>query len=445
MESRFPDGFIESLELAPGFDSKSFKDSHSSPTPVSIRINPNKPYDAFKDLKNVSWHPDGRYLPSRPDFIFDPAFHAGAYYVQEASSMSIVAALEEYSGNTGELRVLDLCGAPGGKSTLVASWMDGKGLLVANEVIRSRAGILEENLNRWGAPNVIVSNNDPRQFAKLEGFFDIIIVDAPCSGSGMFRKDAAAMDHWSLDAVEHCAARQQRILSDVWPALRENGLLIYSTCSYSEAEDEEISNFVERNFDAEILSIKKLDVIPGIIKTNSGYRFYPDKIEGEGFYISALQKTSSQEELFLKLNQKTKEIKGVISEWMKDPLNYCLIDTHLGESIVPEPTKELLPLLLKHLHILKCGISAGEIKGKNYLPSHDFALSTLLNEDVPAIDLSLDAALRFLKKETLPGIAGTSGYNLMRYKGLGIGWGNALPNRINNYLPKSWRIRKNYE
>ena len=442
MEFNFPEAFIESLQSAPGFNAGDFIRSHSLTVPVSVRINPAKNYDPGNDLKNVPWHPDGKYLPSRPDFTLDPAFHAGAYYVQEASSMSIFAALEEHTDNEGNLRVLDLCGAPGGKSTLIASWMKGNGLLVANEVIRSRAAILEENLIRWGTPNVIVSNSDPRQFARLEGFFDVIVVDAPCSGSGMFRKDNAAMGHWSLNSVEHCAARQRRILTNIWPALRENGLLVYSTCSYSEAEDEEISNWVKSDLEAEILTIRSLETIPGIIKTNAGYRFYPDKIEGEGFYISAIRKTSAQEELTFKSLQKTKAIPEFISQWLKDPGNYCLVETHLGESLIPATVKELLPHLLKHLHIVKCGISAGELKGKTYLPSHDMALSTFLNKDIPAIDLGREEALRFLKKEALPAILGKSGYNLMRYNGLGLGWGNALPNRINNYLPKSWRIIK---
>jgi NOL1/NOP2/fmu family ribosome biogenesis protein len=359
--------------------------------------------------------------------------------------MSLHLVLQEYLKPENNLRILDLCAAPGGKSTLIAAWMKEHGLLVANEVIRSRAGILAENLVRWGASNVIVSNNDPRQFGKLEGFFDVVVTDAPCSGSGMFRKDPDAKAHWSVEAVKHCAARQNRILTDIWPALKEDGILIYSTCSYSEEEDEQIVLNLCEETGAELLEIRALELIPGIVKTNGGYRFYPGLTDGEGLFISAVRKRNPVGSTDWRMKNKPVKVPDVIAGWMKNPESFILDNSHLGDTVVPASFFEVLPLIMKHLHIVKSGISAGEMKGKNYLPSHDLALSNLLNDTVPRHDLSREEALRFLKKEALPGVGDKKGYHLMSYKNLALGWGNLLPGRINNYLPKSWRIRKELE
>jgi 16S rRNA C967 or C1407 C5-methylase (RsmB/RsmF family)/NOL1/NOP2/fmu family ribosome biogenesis protein len=445
MPTNFPPGFQEHIQDLSGIKTNSFLLAHEQNAPVSIRLNPEKPSSAFENEAIVDWCKQGRYLPSRPDFTLDPLFHSGAYYVQEASSMSIWSALTDLVPEKSDLRVLDLCAAPGGKSTLIASWLAGEGMLVANEVIRSRAGILHENLNRWGSANTIVSNNDPRQFGKLEGYFDVIVVDAPCSGSGMFRKDPAAMSHWSIDAVTHCAARQERILSDVWPALKEGGLLLYSTCSFSEAEDEHISRFIIEELGAEISAIPSLDNHPEIVKTATGYRFYPGQILGEGFYLSAIRKIAESENPYHKPAFRQQIIPAQIAHWMSHPESYVYSETHLGASVLPASLHESIPPLLKHLHILKCGILAGEMKGKDFLPSHEMALSTLLRNDIPQLELERDEALRYLKKEALPGRSNTKGWHRMNFQGLGLGWGNVLPNRINNALPKSWRILKELE
>ncbi len=441
----FPSGFQNHISQLPGLRLDRFNEAHQQSAPVSIRLNPEKPSSAFEFEAKVDWCSHGRYLPTRPDFTLDPLFHTGAYYVQEASSMSIWSALNDLVQEKAQIRVLDLCAAPGGKSTLIASWLAGEGILVANEVIRSRAGILNENLIRWGSANTIVSNNDPRQFGKLEGFFDVMVVDAPCSGSGMFRKDPAAMNHWSEDAVIHCAARQERIITDVWPALKEGGLLLYSTCSYSEAEDEHLSRFISEELDAEILNIPSLDAHPGLVKTAMGYRFYPGNILGEGFYLSAIRKTSEAENPYHKPAFRPVSIPPQVAHWMTNPDDFLYSETHLGASILPAQLLDTIPPLLKHLHILKCGILAGEMKGKDFLPSHEMALSTLLKNNIPQLELSRDEALHYLKKEALAGRSDIRGWHRMNYQGLGLGWGNVLPNRINNALPKSWRILKELE
>jgi 16S rRNA C967 or C1407 C5-methylase (RsmB/RsmF family) len=295
----FPAHFLNSLAHEPGFDSQNFAAAHqSSASPTSIRINPFKP-SAVKTDSQVPWCPQGFYLDARPSFTFDPLFHAGAYYVQEASSMfidHILKTIRPYKQDP--IRVLDLCAAPGGKSTLLNSALQSSDLLVANEIIKTRVPILSDNLNRWGTSNTIVTNNDPKDFNAIHSFFDVILVDAPCSGSGMFRKDPAAMNEWSEGNVNLCHQRQQRILADVYPALKEDGYLIYSTCSYAHQENEDILDWLCAEFDLESIRIP-IYTEWGIVETESplqkawGYRFYPGKVKGEGLFAACLRKKVS--------------------------------------------------------------------------------------------------------------------------------------------------------
>ena len=255
-----PNELLLSLKGIEGFDEKSFIDVHeNSRQVVSIRINPAKiSASPFPESKPIPWSSTGYYLPDRPSFTLDPLLHAGAYYVQEASGMFLEQCLKQTIDLSLPLKVLDLCAAPGGKSTLIQSFLSEESLLVSNEVIKSRASILVENISKWGDENVIVTNNDPRDFSRLPGFFDVMVVDAPCSGSGLFRRDPGAIDEWSASAVETCAMRQQRILSDAYECLKQNGILIYSTCSYSPQENEDVCDWLlaEHNLTSLKISIK---------------------------------------------------------------------------------------------------------------------------------------------------------------------------------------------
>lgn len=443
MPFSFPTDFLPSLRSSSQWDEQAFTQAHEIQAPTSVRLNPFKPIKVFSNSARVEWNPQGRYLAQRPDFTLDPLFHAGAYYVQEASSMSILAALNLYKEPRSRLRILDLCAAPGGKSTLAASWLNHEGLLVANEVIKSRATILADNLSRWGISNVIVSNNDPREFGKLNHFFDIVIADVPCSGSGMFRKNPKATAEWSLEAVEMCSQRQQRILKDMWNCLRPGGMLIYSTCSFSSCENEEIVMSIIEAGDADYLEIPELESIPGIVSTGAGYRFLPHKIQGEGFFLAALRKTGEPHGSTAPIKEKAEIVPDIIPHsWLNPQSGTKTIKTHLGLSLIQEELIPAIAYLLKRLHIIKTGTLCGELRGKDFIPDHELALSSLLSHEVPRIELELPEALRFLKKEALPGRAGCSGRHLLCSQGLGIGWGNALPGRINNMLPKGWRILK---
>src|SRR6478609_4586581 len=295
-----PQPLLESLAHVTGFDKKAFEEVHASGEQVvSLRLNPEKSManGQWSMDEQVPWCAPGRYISKRPSFTLDPLFHAGAYYVQEASSMFIWQAVKQLVGTDTQKKVLDLCAAPGGKSTLLASYFTD-GLVVANEVIKSRASILVENITKWGSDHVIVTNNDPSHFQSLPGYFDLMVIDAPCSGSGLFRKDPDAINEWSIDNVQLCSQRQQRILADILPALKEDGLLIYSTCSYSVEEDEAIADWLvdEMNMESREIAV---DSAWGIVETRSaiqqayGYRFYPNKLKGEGFFIAAFQKKNA--------------------------------------------------------------------------------------------------------------------------------------------------------
>ena len=217
-----------------------------SPASVAVRKNPFKD-GTCPEGREVPWCRHGRILPERPQFTLDPHFHAGAYYVQDSSSMFVGHAFRELLGSMDvpvgrPVRVLDLCAAPGGKTTDIAASLReafGDGfLLVSNEVMKARAGVLADNVALWGDPNVVVTSDDPSAFAALPGFFDIIVADVPCSGEGMFRKDEEAQRQWSEDNVALCAARQKRIVADVWPALKQDGLFVYSTCTFNVYEND---------------------------------------------------------------------------------------------------------------------------------------------------------------------------------------------------------------
>ena len=271
--------------------------SLDSEQPVSIRLNRSKPFAFRSSGSGVPWCTSGFYLDERPTFTFDPLFHAGCYYVQEASSMFVEQALKRYVGGEAVV-MLDLCAAPGGKSTHVRSILPENSLLIANEVVRNRSQILAENLTKWGHPGVVVTNNEPADFTPLEDFFDVILADVPCSGEGMFRKDAVAVSEWTSENVEICWQRQRRIISDIWPCLKPGGILIYSTCTYNTAENEENIRWIHDELGAEVLPLDVAEdwnitgnLLPG--EDFPVYRFLPHKTKGEGFFLAVLRKPDS--------------------------------------------------------------------------------------------------------------------------------------------------------
>ena len=450
---QLPQDLLASLEQAPGFNKEAFISVHQKEEKItSIRLNPLKRVDSSilpPARARIPWSSNGYYLHERPIFTFDPLLHGGAYYVQEASSMFLEEAYRQLAPSGQSLKVLDLSAAPGGKSTLLLSMLGTSGMLVSNEVIKSRANILQENITKWGSMNCIITNNDPRDFSRLEGFFDIIVVDAPCSGSGLFRRDPEAVGEWSTGNVDLCSRRQQRILADVLPALRTNGILIYSTCSYSMEEDEEIISWLVGTQQMNSLRLS-LDPSWGIVEScpreNSwGYRFYPDRLEGEGFFIACFKKDAEQKELLprpKKIEKATKKEAEIIAGYLSRDLDVSFWKHQDNFLIIPKSLETEFEAVFSSLYIRKAGINAGRIMGGDLVPDHELALSGLLREDIPRVNLILEEALQDLRKEELVIDLNLRGWALAVYENLPLGWMKILPNRINNYYPKEWRILK---
>ena len=402
--------------------------------PVSVRVNRRKGEFSRKEISQgeshfmrVPWCEEGYYLQGRPQFTFDPLFHAGCYYVQEASSMFITHILRSLQGNLlppssflrpfgskrqadyllprksllprkfllpRKLFLLDLCAAPGGKSTAAISVMPEGSLMVSNEPIPNRAQILLENITKWGYPNCIVTNNYPRDFRKAKARFDIIICDVPCSGEGMFRKDPATIGEWSLQNVEKCWRLQREIVADAWECLNPGGILIYSTCTFNTKENEENVRWIIDEYDAEILDIPtapEWNITGSLLKGFDApvYRFIPGITKGEGLFICAIRKSGE-------------------------------LPTEVP---APSKSKSLAPFISK-LKVLESDLPQG---------------------DFPCYDLTYPEVLKYLRGEAivLPSDA-PKGHITVTYEGHALGPVKNIGNRANNLYPKPWRIKSTH-
>ncbi len=440
-----PEAFKENIKSRLGADYEVFIESLKTDSPTSIRLNPFKKSDFQEGLERVLWHPQAHYLSERPIFTLDPAFHAGAYYVQEASSMFVAEAVKQTVDLSKPLRVLDLCAAPGGKTTLLASLLNENSILVANEVIKSRIGVLKENLEKWGFANYIVSNHDPEEMVNLEEFFDVVLVDAPCSGEGLFRKDPEAVNEWSENNVNVCTARQKRILQAAAMLVAPKGFLLYSTCTYNEKENQQNAKWLTQVADFEEVKLN----IPtewGIDESNGGYQFFPHKVKGEGFFLSVFRKQPNlpirEQGVKIKLNRlRNRQIESV-KKYLKSPDDFELFIKTEGTVIaINKSVIKDFATVLWALDKRSSGLEIGLMKGDDFVPSHSLALSTVINEDLPTIELSKENALKFLKREPFDAPEAPNGWILVRYEGLNLGWIKVIGDRINNYLPKEWRIR----
>lgn len=449
-----PTDFITRTRALLGSEYEQFETALQADVPVSIRINQAKGTIPPANGKPVAWSHTGYYLPERLSFTFDPLFHAGAYYVQEASSMFLEQAIQQYV--SAPVKCLDLCAAPGGKSTHLLSLLPKDSLLVSNEVIRSRSYILSENIAKWGNPNHIVVNNDPEEIGGLTHMFDVIVTDVPCSGEGMFRKDTDSTGEWSIANVNLCAARSRRIIHDIWNALKPGGILIYSTCTYNTEEDEENIHYITKELGAEVLpvSIKDEWQITGALRFDFPvYRFFPHKTKGEGFFLAVLRKKEGEVEE-IRIKSKGKKEKGKTTLPIPQEAFGFLSDINsftLGwkENFIqayPKIYPEVFALCEERLKVLSAGICLGELKGKDLVPTQGLALSTELNPDVfPSIELEWEDAIKYLRKEAFPLHENTrKGYVLLRYKGFPLGFVKNLGNRANNLYPQEWRIRSGY-
>lgn len=346
-----------------------------------------------------------------------------------------------------KIRVLDLCGAPGGKSTHLSHLIGPDNLLVSNEVIRSRAATLAETITKWGTGNTLVTQNDPVQFQRLSGFFDLIIVDAPCSGEGMFRSKVA-VDEWSVENTSHCSDRQKRIVIDVWPALKENGILIYSTCTFNPGENEENIKWLMTKHEAENIRID-IAAFNGIREVDLqgiyGYGFYPGKVRGEGLFVSVLRKTGKQDLTIVKDRRKAEFKPGKRDLEVAEKLTGFSKDRLLkwGDDLLAIPgSMEDYLHLFQILKVVRAGTKIFTVKKNDYLPAHDLALSVNLRTSAfPVTGVGLKEAVAYLRRDNFVLQDTPKGWNILTYKGVNLGFINNIGTRFNNYFPVEWRIR----
>ncbi|MDD4778882.1 MAG: RsmB/NOP family class I SAM-dependent RNA methyltransferase [Fermentimonas sp.] len=346
-----PSDFISSLRPILGEYIELFLSALNEDSHVSIRVNPFKrhrnPMKFSSTAEPVPWSECGYFLKERPAFTFDPMLHSGYYYVQEASSMFIGHVVKQLYEHP--VTCLDLCAAPGGKSLALLSALHKRSLLVSNETVRQRANVLSEILTKFGNPEVVITNNIPKDFTAFSHFFDLILVDAPCSGEGMFRKDEIAIQEWSADNVKTCAARQKNILSDIWPSLKTGGILIYSTCTYNTSENEENALWAANELGAEFIEIEidpAWGISPSVTQGVIAYRFFPHKTKGEGLFVTILRKTRqeiSEAGFITKKNNKKSSVlikdSSDYSRLIRNPDLFNFIES--GEHIVALPKKIL--------------------------------------------------------------------------------------------------------
>ncbi len=415
-------------------------DLSTSDPSVSVRLNPAKAPARTLPFERVPWCPLGYYLPERPAFTFDPLLHAGAYYVQDASSMFLWHILSHFVD--APLVALDLCAAPGGKSTLLRSFLPEGSLLVSNEPMRPRAQVLAENMTKWGNPYTVVTQNFPADFTFLTDFFDLIVTDVPCSGEGMFRKDEQAIRDWSLQNVDLCWHRQRDILADIWPALKPGGILVYSTCTFNRYEDEENVRWICTHLGAEELSVP----VEENWKIVGNYHFLPGRVRGEGQFMAVLRKTDDR--AVLPRNAKPTKEKPLkdepksLREWIRGDYRFFLEKE--AYSAFPAEYADHFATLRTCLNVLSAGVKLATLKGRDWQPAHALAMSGACIPDAfPAFEVSYEQALAYLRHESVQ-IDAPRGYVLLTFRNLPLGFVKNLGNRANNLYPAEWRIRSGY-
>lgn len=422
-------------------EAASFFDSQEIAPPVSLRKHPLKGTSLTLPIaESIPWCSEGVYLSSRPSFTLDPLFHAGSYYVQEAGSMLIEKLISPFITAHKNVKMLDLCAAPGGKSTHLLSLLQGDGIVVSNELIPLRNKILRQNIAKWGYSNSIVTQNKAEDFARSGVQFDLILVDAPCSGEGLFRKDEQAILEWSADQVNVCSARQHKILDEILPALKPGGLLLYSTCTYESSEND---LQMQRLIDEDGMQVCTGTPPAGISPTTYGWQAFPHNVKSEGFYCCLLRKPGTLEidhHTSSKVTLKKKE-NPEVSKWLEEEHPFSFMQQqdfmYANTPIIHAITTQLSA----SCYIRSSGILMGEIKGKDFIPSAELALSNHLSKNLPGVDLNLEEAIHYLCGEPLKNQSDHLGWHLVRYNGRALGWAKKIAARWNNYYPKEWRIQ----
>lgn len=448
---QLPEEFVENMRQQLGSsEAERLFESLDGSSPVSVRINPQKWCgDEWGSL--LPWSVNGRYLADRPQFTTDIPFVAGAYYVQEAGSQFIDYILRSEGVDSG--RILDMCAAPGGKSTLYSTVVGNRGLVVANEYVRNRANILADNIRKWGLGNVVVTNNDPQHIAQFEGWFDVVAVDAPCSGEGMFRKDEVAREEWSGQSVQMCAARQRSILSQAWQSLCSGGLLIYSTCTFNTTEDEGILEWMCDEWGEDIVACNRVELPDdwGVSRVDvgafQGFKFFPHRVASEGFFVAVARKSAdcggrtSQPKARKKImTDAPKEAIKELSRWVSgaDVRFAAVADSYY---CYPAEYYEDIKSLANALTVIYSGVEMGQIFKGKLKPEWALSQSVWVNRmAVPVAEVDREVALDYLRKRDIAATYFSEGINLVVCDGYPIGYVKRIGNRVNNMYPNSLKI-----
>lgn len=452
---KFPEDFKEILSGISGdFEFETLIRALESSPVLSIRKNLGKTEpEIFNSANKVPWEHNACYLKERPSFTADPEWHAGAYYVQEASSMIIKDVLNPYLEESQPLHALDLCAAPGGKSTHLLSFLPLGSTLLSNEVDRQRFQILKENSIKWGHPAHAICSVATREFMKTPDAFDLILVDAPCSGEGMFRKDPQAITHWSKANIELCHWRQKEILEHALVALKPGGILLYSTCTFNNKENEDIGEWLINDCHLEPLALN-IDSSFGFTTRRKGKTevliAYPHKVQGEGFACQLLQKPNlaGRANIPYKVpaaKPKTPEHFFPLAKnnWNGIPLVFNYSTRTDSWYAVPECAQYLNGILQILGWPPEAGVCLGTWKGKDFIPHHHLLSSGLESESLSAIEVNKENALFFLKGQNnfdVP-ITTENPWKIIRYRNQNLGWIKWAGQRFNNYYPKNFRIR----
>ncbi len=416
---------------------------------TSVRYHPSRNYQLKQASQVIPWESSGQYLSERPIFALDPAWHAGAYYVQESSSMLTGFACQQVLSDT-PVKVLDFCAAPGGKTTHLLSILPKESLLVSNEIISKRNHILVENIERWGNSHNIVTKGDAEDFEALEQFFDLVVVDAPCSGEGLFKRQPEAVEEWSEENVQICSARQGHILSHIHNCIKTGGYLCYSTCTFQPSENEEqILKLLQSGlYELIYLTANSLHGvreghIPGTL------RCWPHLVKGSGFFITLLKKIAHASSEITPKKRKhwnwgvLKKMDPVIQKFVKTDKNHLLYQSGDFLKIFPKKYHYDLSFIADHIPVTHFGIDAGQLKKNIFTPSQGLVHSEFVQEDIPYYDITeIDIALDYLRKKDIPIKPELpNGWAVVRWKGLNLGWIKQNSQRVNNYYPASLMLR----
>ena len=440
---KLPDGFIEQLRgLLPDEWQELATAISSTERSVAVRVNAPRGVSVPEGARRVPWCDQGFYLDGRPSFTFDTDWHAGRYYVQDASSMFIGHVIRHFVQEP--VRYLDLCAAPGGKTTAALQALPQRSLVVANEIVTPRARVLADNIIRWGNPRCVVTSNAPKDLGRLTAFFDVIATDVPCSGEGMMRKDDEAVAQWSPQLVDQCAQRQREILTDVWQALRPGGLLIYSTCTYNRQENEQIADFIVNELGATSLEVPvepSWNIHPAIGSDYHCYRFMPHRVDGEGLFLAAFRKAGNALRQEARIKEKSpKKTDETGKNWLACPYDYMVEQQGDLSIAVPQDIRREVTALRASLNVLHAGVELATAMGRKTVPHHALAMSLARAEDsFPAAEVDYPTALRYLRGESIS-VDDPRGYVLIAHKGAVLGFANNLGNRANNLYPKPLRI-----